>query len=125
MTIQEALDTADRMKPNMMDTGLKIKFLNEIEGKVYEEIVMTHLHTPAEAVRPEYDTGTDPATQLIMPAPYDQFYVYWIMMKIDLLNQEADKYNNDAALFDQEYRSMQDWWNRKRMPLPRIRELRI
>ena len=125
MTIQGAIDLADQMKPNMMATPVKLKFLNEVEGKIYSEIVLTHVHSMAECEKPEYDTGTDPGTVLIMPAPYDMLYVYYIMMKIDLLNQEMDKYNNDGALFEQAYGEAQDWWNRTRMPIRRTRELMI
>ena len=41
-----------------------------------------------------------------------------LMSKIDLLNQEIDKYNNDRALFENAYDTMSDWWTRTRMPLP-------
>ena len=125
MTIQQALDMADQLKPNMMSTAVKIGFLNEIEGKIQREIIATHEATAEELEPRSYDTGTDPATVLLIPAPYDGFYPFYIMMQIDILNQEADKYNNDAALFGQKYREMNNWWNRTRMPVSRVRELRI
>ena len=125
MNIQEALDMVDRMKPNMMDEQIKIRFLSELDGKIHEEIVLKHVFKPSEAKRPKYDTDTDPGTELIIPAPYDMLYVYYLMMQIDLMNQEMDKYNNDAALFDKYYGDAADWWNRRRMPISRVRELRI
>ena len=125
MTIQQALDMADQLKPNMMSTAVKIGFLNEIEGKLQREIIATHEATAEELVPRNYDTGTDPATELLIPAPYDGFYPFYIMMQIDILNQEADKYNNDAALFGQKYQEMNNWWNRTRMPVSRVSELRI
>ena len=125
MTIQEALDLADQLKPNMMSEPVKIKFLSEIEGMIHEEIVLRHVHTAAEEAKPFYDSDTDRGTVLIVPAPYDMLYVYWLMAQIDHMNLEMEKYNNDRALFENAYQQMADWWNRTRMPLPRIREIRI
>jgi len=125
MTIQEALDMADQLKPNMMARPLKIRFLNELEGMIHEEILMKHEHTTAEEERPEYDTETDPETVLLVPAPYDMLYVFWLVSRIDYQNMEMDKYNNDRALFENAYRQAADWWNRTKMPIQKTREIRI
>ena len=125
MTIQAALDMADQLKPNMMQRAAKIGFLNEIDNMIYRELIMRHEHTDVEETAPAYDMETDEATELLIPTPYDMLYVYWIMSKIDLLNQEMDKYNNDRALFENAYQQAADWINRTRMPISRTREIRI
>lgn len=125
MTIQQAMDKADRMKPNMMPTEDKIGFLSEIEGKIHEEIIMTHEHTAEEETRPEYDSETDPTTEMLVPAPYDMIYVYWLMAQIDHLNMEMDKYNNDRSLFEDAWGNFADYWNRKKMPIQRNRQFWI
>lgn len=125
MNIQEALDLADGMKPNMMTRQTKIHFLQEIDQKIYTEILLTHEHEAEEEVMPEYDTETDDGTELIVPDPYSSLYPFWIMSRIDLLNQELDKYNNDRALFENAYNEMHDWWNRTKMPVQQNRQLWI
>lgn len=125
MNIQEALDLADGMKPNMMTRQTKIHFLQEIDQKIYTEILLTHEHDEEEEVMPEYDTTTDDGTELIVPDPYSSLYPFWIMSRIDLLNQELDKYNNDRALFENAYNEMHDWWNRTKMPVQQNRQLWI
>ena len=125
MNIQEVLDLADQMKPNMMDPRVKLKYLSEIEGLIHQEILMKHEHAEDEETLPVYTVDTDPGTELIVPAPYDMVYVYWLMSKIDLLNQEIDKYNNDRALFENAYDTMSDWWTRTKMPISTIREFRL
>ena len=42
MTIQEALDLCDGMKPNMMQRQVKIKHLETLERMIWAEIIMTH-----------------------------------------------------------------------------------
>ena len=125
MNIQEALDLADGMKPNMMTRQTKIGFLQEIDQKIYTEILLTHEHEEAEEVMPEYDLSSDDGTELLVPDPYSALYPFWIMSRIDLLNQELDKFNNDRALFENAYNEMHDWWNRTKMPVQRNRQLWI
>ena len=117
MNIQKALDLADQMKPNMMNREMKIHFLEEIDQLIHDEIIMKHEHTEEEETKPEYDKDTDPGTALLVPDPYSELYVYWLMSKIDLQNLEMDKYNNDRALFENAYETMSDWWTRNNMPL--------
>ena len=117
MTIQYALDLADKMKPNMMERWIKIAFLQEIDRKIYNELVMTHEHAEEDEVLPTYNESTDDGTELLVPDPYGMLYVYWIMTRIDQQNQETEKENNDRARFENEYQEMSDWWTRTKMPL--------
>ena len=143
MKIQDAINIADIMKPNMMPAGAKVLYLQELDQLIYKEILLKHVHTAAEEVLPVYVTdpedeeaqenegegeGTEEETEpaeyvvpdmdLLVPDPYgNEMYMYWLMSKIDLLNQEIDKYNNDRALFENAYDTMSDWWTRTRMPL--------
>ena len=116
MTIQDALDMADELKPNMMQESTKIRFLSEIEGKIYHEIIMKHEHED-DIDMPEYDSDTDTDTELLAPAPYDMVYVYWLISRIDHMNQEMDKYNNDRILFENAWGELSDYWTREHMPL--------
>ena len=125
MTLQEALDIADAMKPNMMDRQLKVKYLTEIEQLIWAEILMRHAHTPEQEVKPVYTEETDPGTVLIVPDPYSMVYVYWLMSKIDIQNQEDARYNIDRAHFENEYDTMSDWWTRTFMPIQYTREFRL
>ena len=115
MTIQEALDMADELKPNMMQEGTKIRFLSELEGKIYHEIIMKHEHENMDM--PVYDDETATDTELLAPAPYDMVYVYWLISRIDHMNQEMDKYNNDRILFENAWGELSDYWTREHMPL--------
>ena len=153
VTIQEALDMADQLKPNMMITPVKLRFLNEIEGKIYQEIILEHEYpegvvqtetteteTPADdwreiltcgrrpwkhPDRPEYNRDTDPGTDLLVPAPYDMLYVYWLIAQIDHMNMEMDKYNNDRLLFEDAYGNFSDFWTRTHMPIPKARRFSL
>ena len=125
MTLQEALDLTDDMKPNMMSRKLKVKYLQEIEQLIFAEILMKHAHSEDQEVKPEYTEQTDPGTNLLVPDPYSMVYIYWLMSKIDIQNQEDGRYNIDRAHFENAYNTMSDWWNRTFTPNQTARELRI
>ena len=153
MTPERAIQLADELKPNMMGVDVKYQFLNEIEGKVFPEVIMTHAHdenaecphydppedgeeTEEEAAgeeeteeESEEETEEEPAedepAEMLAPAPYDMLYVYWLMSQIDHLNQEMDKYNNDRGLFENAWGNFTDFWTRGHMPIQRNRQIRI
>lgn len=126
MTIQEAIDRVDELKPNMMSVRLKIEFLTEIEQMIHDEIILKHAHTAAQEAKPEYSEDTDLMTELQVPDPYGRdVYTYWLMSRIDDQNQEDGRYNIDRAKFEHAYSTMADWWTREHMPVQRNRELRI
>lgn len=118
MTLQEALNLADELKPNMMQEATKIRFISEIEGKVHKEILMKHVHDEADEECPVYDSETDADnTELLVTAPYDMLYVYYLMSKIDMMNQEEDKEYNNRVRFENAWREFSDYWTREHMPI--------
>ena len=125
MTIQEALDFADEMKPNMMSRKLKIRYLTEIEQLIHEEIIIRHEHPEEWDEKPYYTEQTDEGTELRVPDPYSSVYGYWLMTKIDVQNQEDERYNVDRAHFENAYTQMSDWWTANHMPIDRVREFRL
>lgn len=127
MTIQEALDRVDLMRPNSMRKEFKIAALSEIDGLIYREIISRHykLEDEEETELPEYTEDTEPGTVLLAPFPYDEIYTYWLCCKVDFQNLEMDKYNNDRELFNNAYDTLSDYWTRTHMPKQRHRELHI
>ena len=136
MKLQQAIDRVDEMRPNMQSRELKIAWLSELDGLIWQELIKKHEMTVAEfdsypkdanglPVMPEYDADPDPGKKLLVPAPYDNIYVYWLMAKIDEQTLEQEKYNNDRALFNGSWESFSDYWTRNHMPISAVREIRL
>ena len=149
MNAQEIINRADSERPNMIAAELKLKYLNEIEGIIFNEIILTHAHdTDAECpvhILPTEEAGEEEEEQeeeqeeeteeeteepaedppMLVPEAYEELYVYWLYTKIDIVNQEMDKYNNDRLMFDVSYRTFGDYWNRTHIPVPVVRQIRI
>lgn len=125
MTIQEAINKIDRLKPNHVSDEDKIAWLSELDGMIHAEILMHHEHTEEQEEYKGYDGDTDLNQKLIAPFPYDEIYVHWLASNIDQVNLEIQKYNNDRALFNNAYDTLSDWWTRNFMPIQKVRELRL
>ncbi len=129
MRLQQAIDRVDEMRPNMQSRELKIAWLSELDGLIWRELIEKHYLKPGEEIRlcsmPEYDSDTDAGQTLLVPNPYDNIYLYWLMSKIDEQTMEPDKYNNDRAMWNASWESFSDYWTRNHMPKTRVRELRI
>lgn len=118
MTIREAIDTADRLKPNAYSEEDKLRWLSELDNIVYTEIIRSH-EGGKEAEFDGYKAGTKWETVLLIPEPYCECYLYYIFAKIDLLNGEYSAYNNRLASFDSIYKAFAAEYTRTHMPLSR------
>ena len=123
MKPSQVIEKADRNRPNMMAEQDKYDLLNEIEGRVYNEILMKHEHSD-DLEKPYYEPAdendqeeTEEEPDMLVPDEYARLYVYWLYCAIDELNQEIEKYNADRALFEDAWGNFGDYWTREHMPL--------
>lgn len=116
MTIAEALSMTDAAKPNGYSQKQKLKWLEYLEGQIYEEIIKTHENPGGLSFAP-FDGDTDVmARELLAPAPYDEVYTLYLQSRIDFANQEIGKYNNSKALYNNAYMSFAEYWKRTHAP---------
>lgn len=104
MTIKQAIEMADLSAPNELEHGLKIAWLSGLEGGVISDVLEQHRKDDLD-FRP-YGWDTDPETVLLVPPPWDELYVTYLIMRIHLENAEIERYNNEALLFEEQ---LQRW----------------
>lgn len=129
MTIDEAVERCDRMKPNTYSRADKIRWLSELDGRVLRDIIQAHepplkkeIENTDNLSEPRtwfigYDENTPGGTALLAPSPYEDIYVKYLFMQIDFNNAEFTRYNNSAAMFQAVYSDFADAWNRAYTPL--------
>lgn len=171
MTIQDALTTADTMRPNRIDDEQKIMWLSQLDGQIWNDTIVNHVlpdyiremlpdppedwkthqvapgipashifwaHTPWDEPAPMpcqrppklpdfpgYGNETDRGTQLLIREPYTDVYLFWLLSRIDLINQEMDLYQNDAALFNTALETFNNYWTRTYMPVQRVHQWKL
>ena len=126
MTIEEAIFLVDELKPNQIERARKIEWLSRLDLKFYRDIVCRHekdADTPEEFI--PYDSETDEDTELLIKAPYDEVYRFYLEMHIDLVNQEYDKYNNSATLYAVKWGELTRAYHREHRPIPMTDAMRF
>jgi hypothetical protein len=98
MNVIEAIGKIDDLKPNTYSNMEKTDWLTTLDRLVKREIIDVCLPGNDVAV-PTY-TEADTMTELLVPSPYDEIYIYWLEGKIDYYNHEYSAYNNAAELFN-------------------------
>ena len=116
MTIIEAINRIDSLKPNSYTQPDKIGWLSNLEGIIKREIIDTH--EGSESVNFNgYDVDTPLDTVMLVPAPYDDIYLKWLEAQIDYTNGDTAKYNNSMTMYNTAYSAFQRQYNRTHMPL--------
>ena len=116
MTIIEAINRIDAVNPNNYSQPEKVAWLSTLDGVIKAEIIDTH--EGAEAVTfSGYTEETPVDTVLLVPAPYDEVYLFWLQSKIDYWNGEMGKYNNSVAMYNTAYATFERAYNREHKPI--------
>lgn len=116
MTIADVISRVDAAKPNRFSQKQKLEWLGNLEGQIFREIICTH-ENPDEISYEAFGSDVDMARTLIAPHPYDEVYILYLQSRIDLGNQEIAKYQNSAALFNNSYDLLRNYWKRTHMPI--------
>ena len=116
MTIIEAINRIDAINPNNYTQPEKVAWLSTLDGVIKKEIIDTH--EGAEAVTFNgYHEDTPLDTELLVPAPYDEVYLFWLQSKIDYWNGETGKYNNSVTMYNKAYSNFERAYNREHKPI--------
>ena len=108
MTIQEVLANIDNLKPNMIDDGIKVIWLNEIENNVYK--VMKLRRGSEELEKPNISLASDFNTECLLPDEYAGIYTYYISAMIDYVNGETGRYNNSMVMYNNAWKEFENYW---------------
>jgi hypothetical protein len=117
MTIKEAIDLTDRLKPNQYGDAEKVSWLSELDGRIWRETILTHERDTTAADFKGYAESVDMDTELLIPWPYDTIYRWYLEMMIDDANGETAKYNNSAAKYNTYLQEYKNLYNRENAPL--------
>lgn len=121
MTIIEAINAVDALKPNSYEQIEKIKWLSTLDGVIKREIIDTH-EGADDVVFNGYSGETPLEKKLLIEAPYDEVYIMWLQAQIDYANQEFGKYNNSMMMYNNSYNAFWRYYNRTHLPLSKVRK---
>lgn len=108
MTISEAIREADRLKPNGFETEQKLRWLERLEKRLRQEILLQDGGTVPE---PGPFGVEDLDRPLQLSAPFDEMYVHWLCAQMDYYEREFGGFNAANALFEAVYGRFRNAWN--------------
>ena len=114
MTIIEAINKVDELKPNSYTQPDKIRWPSNLDGTIKTEIIDTH-EGGEMVIFDGYNGDTSDDTELLVKAPYDDLYLYWLESRMDYYNGEYGRYNNTLAMFNAAYSAYESFYNRAHM----------
>lgn len=115
MTIIDAINEIDALKPNTISYSDKVRWLSQLDGRIKAEIIDTHKSEEPAAFKAYNDT-TPESTELLVSSPYDIIYIHYLDAQIDYTNGETKRYNNSSSLYNNAYRDYQNYYNRTHLP---------
>ena len=115
MTLIEAINRVDALKPNAYTPYEQIDWLSTLDGMVKRFVIDTH-EGGEGIVFKGYDDETPLDTELLVKAPYEDIYIAWLESKIDYHNGEYVKYNNSITRYNDIYQGYCNDYNRTHMP---------
>ena len=124
MTVGEILAMVDEIKPNTFDENLKITWLSELEGRIFNDIVLTHEHELVDdgegnMIEPTF-AGYDETSEneeVIAPDTYADLYRHYLFAQMDYSNGETDRYSNSVIMFNSSYQQFSNWYNSTHKPI--------
>lgn len=115
MTINEVITQVDELKPNQISDDIKVRWISVLEGKIIDEIILTH--ELSEIVEFNGYTINDMDTVLLVPDTYADVYIYYIEAMIDETNNESARYASSMQMFNSAWQDYANYYNRNNKPI--------
>ena len=116
MTISEAITQLQAVKENQYDDETLVRWISDLEGTLYEDIVKND-EGSEDIPHGRYSVDTDMDTVLMVPEPYSDIYIKYLMAQVDYHNAEMQRYTNSMIMYNVALDAFAGWYNRNNMPL--------
>ncbi len=114
MTIGDVINHVDDLEPNQYSTEQKMRWLTNLDGQIFEEVIKTH----RDPIRATFTPYEDTSEELLVPFPYaEDLYTWHLQTMIAAQNAESVKYEQMRILYNNALKSFCDAYNRQHMPI--------
>lgn len=108
-TVNTVLAEVHQVRPDVYGDELLTSWLSELDGKLSTELLK--MEAPVQ-----YSYPDDGETELLVPHPYDNLYVLYLIAMMDLYNREIDLYQNDMQVFNRAWSEYASQYRRTHLP---------
>ena len=115
MTLADLIAYVDQIRPNAFDKEIETGWVNEIEHKVYDQVINKAVGNITNDPTPYfYDQNAE--TELLVEDAHKAVYVTYLLAQMDFANMELDRYNADAAMHQAAWQEYAAEYRRNHMP---------
>jgi hypothetical protein len=116
MRALEIITGVNELSPNQYDNELKLRWLRDLDGKIFRELIEGRGDGETEARFTAADYA-DTDVELLIGEPYARdVYLNYLRSKIAEADAEAERYNFYASVFNAEYQQFAAHYNSKTPP---------
>ena len=131
MKISDILAKVDELKPTTFDDNTKIDWLSELDGRIFNTVIMTHVHDliktivvdeetgeeREELVEPTFTAYTSEDQELILDDIYADVYRHYLYAMMEYATGETERYQNSMLMFNSKYQEFCNWYNSTHLPI--------
>lgn len=110
MTLGECVQRADSLRPNSFTETEKAAWVLETEGELAQSFFPRYEEAPAGTAAARWPE--DRARALLASGPFEAFYLYALVARMELADQEWDSYNVHNAMANQLKSDYKKDWHR-------------
>ncbi len=108
VNIDDVISRVDALKANTFGSHEKARWLLELEGKIFREVLRCSEEIPVYSTEDEVWLTVEP--------PYDVLYDYYLFAMIDFHNRETENYNNSYMIFNEKFNDFAKFFQRTHRP---------
>lgn len=135
MTVAGIIEQFNTENPNQVDDNLKMNWLRKVEKSIIDTILRTHEHSPEDdedmslkvvgstlVIKNAGDMEShinsfNMDTDLYVPEPYDDLYIYYLAQRIAMNQHDTKAYNVATTQYNNALLTYQQFYNRTHKPL--------
>lgn len=121
MKLKDMINQVIRLRGQQYDEDIMTGWINEIEAQAVEQVLNRAVGGVTEFE--PYEWKKDQEKELLIPQRFQDVYLNYVFSKIDFMNQETERYNNDISMFEASWQEFMAWHirNYQRQPGPSFR----
>jgi len=116
VTLNNAIEQAQRLHPDAIPDSVKCRWLSELDGKIMRETMHRNDFKP-------YKFPEDGDKKLVVEEPYDNIYELYLIAMSDFFSGEMANYSSSAILFQEAYSEFKKNYIRSHMPPQYVLEI--
>lgn len=109
ITVNDAISYFDEQCPNQYSTEDKVKWLNEIDMRIWQDIIEPRTEELKDYT--PYNSNTL-NREMLVTQPYTELYRYWLEKSVAFANRETTAFNNAMIMFNTYYDAFFGFYNR-------------